>query len=378
MHKLSAIAILAICVLSCTHKKPVAEPLGSSIASEGSMVYHQPLDSFPTSNLDSVAWLPLESSDINALKEISKLCIVDNRVIIGDKRQGIVHTYDINSGKLLYIIADKGNGPEDYLETATFTITPTSIYTLDNFSHAISRYSIDNGSFIEKKTIPFVAWDMEAYDDESFLFTWLNNNPQASRPSSNPNCAVWQTDSNFNIVETYLPIEDDYVESYGKQRYFTWHSNNIIFHALKYDGYFSFAKNNQPEFHPIEFSNPRPKDKPLRLDDINYTSWQYLGETPFISDDLAVVDITEGDTGQQMFATRNKVFGNSTTRARNIPINVIGVTDDGRFIGYINDSYDQYQQLTQYGFQKGSPEVDNMLKNGGCCLIFYSMHPSND
>ena len=40
---------------------------------------------------------------------------------------------------------------------------------------------------------------------------------------------------------------------------------------------------------------------------------------------------------------------------------------------YINDNYELYRNLVAYGFQKGSPEAEDILSRGGCCLIIYSV-----
>lgn len=359
-------------VVGCTNPKG-SNKLMEPVADEEPLAYAAQRDTMPSWMLDTLMWVPLESSDMNVLRDISKLSVINGKVIAGDKNQGCIHVYDFPSGKLRFVIDKKGSGPEEYLETAAFTVTPTSIYVLDNYSHAILRYSLSDGSFIEKKSIPFVAWDMEAFDDDSFLFTWLSNNPEAPKPENASDNAVWRTDGDFNTVETYLPVEDDYAEMYGKKRYFTRHGEDIIFHALKYDGYFGFTQNEPPRFYPIEFSNPAPKDKGLRLKNLENTAWQYLGETPFITDDFAVFDITEGDYGQQMFSSEDKIFDNSTKWARNLPINIVDVTEDNSFIGYINEDYEQYNQLTTYGFQRGPEAVDSLLKQGGCCLIVYKM-----
>ncbi|MDE6449585.1 MAG: 6-bladed beta-propeller [Muribaculaceae bacterium] len=367
---IGAISILFITACrKTTNYAYQVEPLNA----EKTIKYTHLIDTLPSSFIDTVNWIPLENSDFNVFKEISKLSVINDKVIIGDKQHGRIHVYEYPSGKYLYTIDRKGNGPEEYLETASFTVTPTSIYTLDNYSHKISRYSVKDGSFLEKKTISFVAWDMEAYDDDAFLFTWLSNNPEAPKPSSAIDNAVWLTDGDFNITETYLPVEDNYTEIYGKARYFTKHGNDIIFHALKYNGYFNFVRNKQPVFFPIEFPNPLPEDHTLRLSDLKNISSQYLGETPFVSDNCTVFEITEGTDAQQMFASEEKIFGNSHNWARNLPINIIGVTDNNKFIGYINDNYEQYCQLIKYGFQKGTDEVENLLHKNGCCLIVYEI-----
>ena len=91
-----------------------------------------------------------------------------------------------------------------------------------------------------------------------------------------------------------------------------------------------------------------------------------------------VMEISIAGEGAQMFAVDacNEVFGNSETCAKNLPVNIIGVMDNC-FIGYINDNYMLYKELVNYGFQEGNSEVEDMLRNGGCCLIVYQMADSN-
>lgn len=336
-----------------------------------SLLFTVPLDTLPDGIIDSVRWLPLQNSDLNIIRDISKLSVVDSFIVMSSRHQGIVQVYS-TGGKYLYQICDKGNGPQEYLEAATFTVTPTSIYILDNYSHKVSRYSITTGHFVEKTEIPFVAWDMEAFDDNDFLFTCLNNNPEVQVPVCPIDFAVWRTDKDWHITHKYLPVEEGYTELYGKQRYFTKHNDDIVFHALKYDGFFIFSQESNPVFHPIVFPRPLPRDKDLRLKEVNAGQWQFLGETPFVVNGYNLVEISIADQGEQMFSANDshKIYGNSKTSAKNLPINIAGVMS-GRFIGYINDDEMLYENLIKHGFEKGSPEVEAILGKGGCCLIFY-------
>lgn len=365
------VAATLLFLSACGKAKKTSE-LPDTVTVEAPLVY-SPNDTMPSFMLDSVSWIPLELSDVNGLREISKLTVIDGKIILTDRIQCCIQVYDYPSGKLLYVIDKKGNGPGEYLETAAVTVTPTSVYVIDNYSRAIFRYSLADGSFIEKKPISFVAWDMEAFDDDTFLFTWVGNNPDAPKPALAPDYALWQTDGDFNIKKTFFPVEDGYLERYKQMRYFNRSSSDIIFHLLKYGGYFSLAKDKQPVFYPVEFPNPIPEGMTVRLADLENKSWQYLSETPFVSKDFASVEITVGNQGWQLFAGDGKIFENSKSWARNIPIDIVGVTDDNRFIGYINDNYDMYSQLVEYGFQKGDETVENLLRQGGCCLIVYQM-----
>lgn len=78
------------------------------------------------------------------------MCVVNDYILIASRNQSIIQVYS-KKGNFLYQISNKGNGPKDYLEIATFTATNTSIYALDNYTHKISQYNINTGEFIKKQ-----------------------------------------------------------------------------------------------------------------------------------------------------------------------------------------------------------------------------------
>lgn len=90
---------------------------------------------------------------------------------------------------------------------------------------------------------------MEAFDDNDFIFSCLNNNPEASINTNPINYSVWRTNNNWEFTHFYLPFEQGYTEFYGKPRYFTRSNNSIIFHALKYNGYFILENMEILVFH---------------------------------------------------------------------------------------------------------------------------------
>lgn len=371
IRKILVISAVLFSAISCSVRKG-SDKLPNIITSD-SLLFAEPLDTLPNGIIRSIHWLPLQYSDSIVIRDISKLCVVDSFIVMGSRHQGILQVYS-TEGKFLYQICGKGNGPKEYLEIAAFTVTPTSIYLLDNYSHKVSRYSIATGCFIGKTEVPFVAWDMEAFNDNDFLFTCLNNNPDVQIPANPIDFAVWRTDGHWHTTHKYLPVEKGYTELYGKPRYFTKYNDDIVFHALKYDGFFVFSQKSSPVFHPIVFSHPLPRDKHLRLEEVNARQWQYLAETPFVVDGYSVVEINAAGQGGQMFSIDDyhKIYGNSEICPKNVPINIAGTMADS-FIGYINDDYTLYKNLVEYGFKKGNAEVGTMLSNGGCCLIFYRL-----
>lgn len=168
LSKLTLISVMISAMAGCSVRKDGNNL--SNVTTADSLLFTEPLDTLPDGVISSVSWLPLQNSDQRIIDEISKLSVVDSFIVIGSRRQAVLQVYS-TEGKFLYEISEKGQGPEEYLEIATFTVTPTSIYILDNFSHKISRYALEKGTFMGKTEVPFVAWDMEAFDDNDFLFT---------------------------------------------------------------------------------------------------------------------------------------------------------------------------------------------------------------
>lgn len=178
LSKLTLISVMISAMAGCSVRKDGNNL--SNVTTADSLLFTEPLDTLPDGVISSVSWLPLQNSDQRIIDEISKLSVVDNFIVIGSRRQAVLQVYS-TEGKFLYEISEKGQGPEEYLEIATFTVTPTSIYILDNFSHKISRYALEKGTFMGKTEVPFVAWDMEAFDDNDFLFTCLNNSKHSNK-----------------------------------------------------------------------------------------------------------------------------------------------------------------------------------------------------
>ena len=157
LSKLTLISVMISAMAGCSVRKDGNNL--SNVTTADSLLFTEPLDTLPDGVISSVSWLPLQNSDQRIIDEISKLSVVDSFIVIGSRRQAVLQVYS-TEGKFLYEISEKGQGPEEYLEIATFTVTPTSIYILDNFSHKISRYALEKGTFMGKTEVPFVAWDM--------------------------------------------------------------------------------------------------------------------------------------------------------------------------------------------------------------------------
>lgn len=337
-------------------------------------VYYGVNDTLPGDAIGDVNWIPLEFSEINPMHDITDLYVADSVLVVCCRHQGLVQVYD-DKGKFHYNISQLGAGPQEYLEIAAMTATSTSIYIVDNFSKSVLRYSIADGSFLSRESLPFIAWDIAAFNDSVFLFTCMRNNPDAAAPNASLNYAVWKTDAQFNIMQTYLPLDEGYVEIYGKKKYFTKHNDDIFFHTFLYDGFFIFSSDGSLAFCPVKVPKPFKGDKAqLTFKDAVEHGYDYLSSTPYVTDNFSVMEISRGNISTELFANNRdrEIYSNSQDWARNIPVNIIGSIDND-FIGYLIDDEDMYDNLVAYGFPKANAATEEIIRRGGCVLIRYIM-----
>lgn len=323
--------------------------------------------------VDSIVYLPLIESENHIIPEISKVCTTTNKIAIGSKEYGKLCVYN-SDGDFLFEINKKGHGEGEYLEIANFTITDSIIYILDNYSHSIHKYSSIDGKYLSSNRISFIAWDIEAFNDESFLFTMIPNNPEANFDIDQTlNCAVWETNGKWEVQKTFIPIQNGYYEMYGKSRYFTKNENKIIFHMLNGNGYYVFENNRLPKFVKLQFDNPLPDTFSGNLEDANKLKYDYVSETPFVCDNWTIMRITHDGYEEQYLrdVKTNQFVLNSTTTAKNGLLNIIGIKN-GSPIGIIPD-YETYSILIDNDFTKADHRSEDLLKKGGITLVKYIM-----
>lgn len=361
-------SIVVAIIISCRQQKPE-----EYIETEDSIIFNIDNNQNISSLVDTVTYIPLQESEHHIFPEVSKICNPDGYIVIGSKKLAKLAVYTDN-GQFLYEIDNRGHGNGEYLEIANFTTTNNIIYIIDNYQHSIHKYSLNDGSYIATDRIPFIAWDMEAFDDGDFLFTMIRNNKEAKFDiDQDIDYAVWKTNGNWEIQKYYLPIPADYVEMYGKQRYFTKNGDAILYHTLKDNGYYRFRKLENPHFIPFELNNPLPSGYEGSLEDAAANNFEYITETPFESDGFLITSMSTGNLEEQYLydVGQKQFFGNPTENAHNGFIKIVGVLKSAP-IGYISD-FDMYQSLVNYGFAKADSITEKVLENGGASLVCYKM-----
>ncbi len=324
--------------------------------------------------VDNIEFIPLRCSVNEMLTDVTKLRVINDYYILSNKRQAKIGVYD-PTGKNIFTIDSRGNGPGEYIEIAAFTATSKNIYILDNCSHKINVYSIDNGEFKESNSVDFNAYDMEALDDDNFLFANVPTGAESDLPEVG--YKVWRTNRGWRITEKYLPYEDNFYEMAAKQYYFTRKSNTVIFHSFEDDGYYEFRDSIAPCFTFFEFASPVPDEIRDNFLKVQESGRQYLAATPyFVYDYMFCEIVNEGFLRNYLYSFFTKKFYiNKKEDLRNGIFTVNGA-DENSFYTFIPD-YSLYEILTNNGFNKASSEIEDFIKEEGACLIKIKMKNGN-
>ena len=333
------------------------------------------IDTIPSGVICGLKWIPLSGSGNGLFREISKLIVRDSMFVVVDRSIHKVVAFN-NPGDFLYQIANRGQGPEEYLEIAAASASDSILYLMDNYSHHLQQYALADGRYIGTINVPFIAWDVEIFSDNDFLFTCLNNNPDSEIVPKPMDYAVWRTDSTMAVTHTYLPLPENYCEMIGKRRYFTKDiEGNINFHCYRYPGFFTFTQDpaQEPVFHYVIFDHTIPFGLNLRYKDIRKRKYNYLSGTPFVhgKDWIGIIGCGEDTEPMLWHNASHKVYKNSYKWGRNLIIyDIVGVNDEG-FIGYLNDGYRQYQDAIEHGFPRADSITEKHIKQDDCVLVIY-------
>ena len=140
------ILILPIIVLSCSKRTKNFD--GEKIIDLSQLSQVSVFDLF-----DSIDVVQLETSDNVLISAISKAIFFNDRYYILDIKQQMLFSFD-SSGKFLFKIDRKGQGPDEYLYLGNFNIDSfnSQLLLLEPFGHLLV-FDLD-GRFIEKIRLP--------------------------------------------------------------------------------------------------------------------------------------------------------------------------------------------------------------------------------
>ena len=178
MNKYIAFILMTGCFFSCTHTHTGKDKIVSSIVEEGVISSSVPqkltvrltediYDRLETV-LQPVSYVKLSNTPL--LGRIKKVCIIDEHIFVWDVASGIV-CYDM-SGKFLFLLNARGQGPGEYTDISAFTINThlKELVIYDNAKQTLMFYSAKNGKFLRSEQFNKPAPTEMAYFGGYFLY----------------------------------------------------------------------------------------------------------------------------------------------------------------------------------------------------------------
>lgn len=117
-----------------------------------------PYDSIIT----KIDYIKLETTDTNLIGQISQLLFIDSLIVVVDQEIAqSAYVFDL-TGKFLYSIGKKGNGPGEYVEPTHIAYDPLNdrFSLFDKHQNRIIHYS-RKGTYLSSEKTPFMMYDFE-------------------------------------------------------------------------------------------------------------------------------------------------------------------------------------------------------------------------
>ena len=192
--------LICLLVLSCTQKQSESRESGD--------MESIPITDFETYNgrfsefAEAVEMIPLEFTDESILGEIKKVVLSEDFIFVMERFNSAgIYTFD-RSGKFLYRIGSRGQGPEECADVDDFSINEKDrlIYIYDSVRKKVFVFSFDN-EFIKTIPMDYSATNMEYQDGLFYLY-------REDARYGVPLYSLVIKDINGDLVEKYYPMSD--------------------------------------------------------------------------------------------------------------------------------------------------------------------------
>lgn len=380
MNKLYKILISILCTVmfvSCWNREKVNVAISGEMEEECSIKYlSKDLDM--GSYIDSISFIALDDSNENAfLRDINKCIIKEDRIYVLDFfGTESVKVFDM-SGKFLFMVGNKGNGPGEFFRAEDFDVSKDGIFLLDVSRKKIFEYALDNSfkgeyyygnklsgvnSFLVTDQCDFLLGMNKGYNDSKVLLV----------------------DKNFKIVESILPFEKNDTEGQLKIGSFRRCGNKTVFYYPVSDDVYLFDESGRISKKYTISLNETPISNDIRRDYKNIVSERKLGgfsyfhEVPYFNGNIFVttmfcgpskalfcLDIVNGKYAIDSYEGIMELFKKLSIHNFNFPIYM----DETRVLCSLNQTiYEKIkeQELIPSKYQK-------VLSEGGTILLVYHL-----
>lgn len=369
MKKFVGIILLLLGICSACREKEVpmvqAEQIWSMDLSQA--------DTSLRSIIEDIVFLPLEMTDESVIFKADKIVVKNGLMYVGDFRSSKVVAFD-ESGSVKFVVNQKGNGPEEYLEIKSFAVDDKSIYVIDNYRHRLNLYDCTTGKYQETRVLPFVVWDIEILPDKNLIFTYIPFKEGGGPNLKQERCKIFITDSLLNIEKQMFEYEEDEYEFIGKMTYFVPTRQGVVFNSMASDDLYLFGGKDSIRRIALDFAHKIPLEKRTDWEEIQQRGYNYLVNTPLFCKHYMFFSSTEdGMVLDYAYDIRNEhLFTNDRVNAYKGLLTPQAVSHD-KVIAYF-DNFLYYQELVKAGFERASREVEKHLEAEKPVLVFYTLN----
>lgn len=297
----------------------------------------------------------------------------DGKIFIGDFFTHKIVVYN-SAGQFLYALNNRGRAINEYLEIKSFCVTDHEIAIIDNSKHFLKIYDVETGRFLENKTMPFVAWDVECLNNGGYVFAF-----SSLQKRYNPNQLRYRlffTDSDLNITTKLFPYKKDEIDPIAPMTFFSLSQEKILFHwnGVDYFAIIDRYERDSVKIVAVDFGDKKvPYEYKEDIEKINQGGYYYLGETPVTNGNYIAFDITtQRHSDCYLYSINDNVMKrNCEDESISMPYPSC-VDEQGRFICLLND-FEEYEMYIKDGFPRASKEVEDHIKNGGVTILRYIM-----
>ncbi|MDX9929647.1 MAG: 6-bladed beta-propeller [Bacteroidales bacterium] len=259
-------ALLIILCIACNHRdtKP-GDPYSSE---DGPMTIALDPD-MPESPrireiIDTVIYIPLETTPGATVGEVSKVIFRGKRIYIGDFESTESIYCFTAEGKFLFSIQNKGKGPGEYVSLNDFDVEEKSgrIFVHDSYTKAILIYD-SKGQFIRKHVVRhiFTTFNLAGGRNAIAYAEYIPNPTLPGNPASNIFIFNYETGE---IIDSFLPFDENlqlHMKIRGQINYTSYTREVSYIHDYFTNSIYSFENNSLSRRWIIDFGGKSiPKD----------------------------------------------------------------------------------------------------------------------
>lgn len=208
--------------------------------------------------VNEISLVPLETSSVCLIGEISKVMFSENRIYILDRVVSSVLIFD-RSGKYITKIHQVGHGPNEYINAIDFDIVNDEIFLLDYTGRKVIQYD-QQQKYLRDFSIPFYASQL-CVMSSGFLFKC-----EPMNKSGDPYFVL--TRENGKIIRTIDEIAEQGKFNFGGIPTFARYQDVVFFSKTLNNSIFCIQNNKIIEKFYLNFGeyNVPPN---IKLNDIN-------------------------------------------------------------------------------------------------------------